>query len=58
MTELDICGNFIEDDGAEAIADALNKNSACVLKKLVVDDELLEHEGLKAACQLRGVGLE
>mmetsp|Transcript_8205 Transcript_8205/g.27080 ORF Transcript_8205/g.27080 Transcript_8205/m.27080 type:complete len:243 (-) Transcript_8205:187-915(-) len=59
LTKLLIFGNGIGDDGAKAIADALNKNSACVLKKLVVDNkELLEHEGLKAACQLRGVELE
>ena len=42
----------------EAIANALKANDSCVLKELTVDYGLDNHEGLKSACQLRGVELE
>lgn len=57
LRELRIQDNDIEDVGANAIATALRMNSACALTRLVVDDDLEEHAGLKAACQLRGVQL-
>ncbi|EOD07673.1 hypothetical protein EMIHUDRAFT_453269 [Emiliania huxleyi CCMP1516] len=58
LTEVYICGNNIRNGGAEAIANALKANDSCVLKKLAVDLGLEDHEGLKSACQLRGVELE
>ena len=35
----------------------LKMNESCALKKLVVPSGIQWHEGLKAACQLRGVRL-
>ena len=56
--QVDVYRNNIGSDGAEAIAVALKANDSCVLKKLRVDDGLENHQGLKSACQLRGVELE
>ena len=57
LMELSIDGNNIGEEGAQAIADALKMNESCALKELVVPDGIENHEGLKAACQLRGVEL-
>ena len=49
--------NKIGDQGATAIAKALEVNGALKLKKLVVPNGLEEHEDLVAACRAKGVQL-
>ena len=58
LTELTIYGNSIGNDGAQAIADALKMNNSCALKTLWIDNSLMNHAGLKAACQFRQVQLK
>ena len=49
--------NKIGDQGATAIGEALKVNGALKLKELIVDDHLLKHTELKAACAKKGVHL-
>lgn len=58
LTELMIHGNSIGNEGAQAIADALKMNNSCALETLWIDDSLMKHAGLKAACRLRKVQLK
>jgi hypothetical protein len=57
LTKLSLGSNRIGGQGATAIADALKFNGALKLKELVVDDLLLGHTALKAACAAKGVRL-
>ena len=57
LTALWLAYNKIGGPGASAIAEALKFNGALKLKELVVDDLLLGHTALKAACAAKGVRL-
>ena len=52
-----LMGNKIGNQGATAMAEALKVNGALKLKELAVDDLLLGHTALKAACAAKGVRL-
>ena len=57
LTELNIDGNEIGQDGALAIAQAISEAPSLALKKLVVPHGVEKDERLKAACEARGVKL-
>ena len=57
MTYLSLRENKIGDEGAKALASALEVNASLKLKKLVVPAGLEKNAQLVAACRAKGVEL-
>jgi len=57
LATLYLKGNKIGDEGAKALAAGVAASGSLALKYLSVDDELLEHAELAAACRAKGVRL-
>ena len=57
MATLYLGGNSIGDVGAKALAEAVKSSGSLALKTLYVEDKLLKHAELVAACKSKGVRL-